>query len=95
MKHYEYEVEYLKKGVKYFYKIFDIVAKSSIGAINKAHSRFIKSMNGDNIFRIKSKSYIVWIANIYILFYKDKGKKRLPCDQHKNLGSAIHLHEAK
>ena len=67
MKHYEYEVEYLKNGVKCFYKLFDIVAKSSISAINKAHSRFIKSMNGDNIFRIKSKSYIVLTEKIRLI----------------------------
>ena len=67
MKHYEYKVVYLENGVKCFYKIFDIVAKSSISAINKAHSRFIKSMNGDNIFRIKSKSYIVLTEKIRLV----------------------------
>lgn len=67
MKHYEYEVVYLSNGVKYFYKIYDILAKSTLDAINKGHSRFIKSMNGDNVFRIKCNSYIVLTEKIRLV----------------------------
>ena len=67
MKHYEFEVEYLDNGVKCFYKIFDIVALSSADAFNKGHLRFIKSMNGDNIFRIKCNSYIVLTEKIRLV----------------------------
>lgn len=67
MKHYEYVVVYIENGVKSFYKIFDIVALSSIDALNQGHSRFIKSMNGDNIFRIKCNSYIILSEKIRLV----------------------------
>lgn len=67
MKHYEYVVVYIENGVKSFYKIFDIVAKSTLDAIRKGHLRFIKSMSGDNIFRIKCNSYIILSEKIRLV----------------------------
>ena len=59
MKHYEYQVKYNENGIINYYKIFDIIADTTIDAINIGHNRFINSMNGDNIFGIKSKGYII------------------------------------
>ena len=74
MKHYEYQCNYTENGIKTYYKIFDIIADTSIDAFNIGHNRFIKSMNGDNIFGIKSKDYIVITEKIRLV--KNYSKKQ-------------------